>query len=508
MKAFLFYPFIALLLCILSACDDSPKPTNQDDGKKDLEITEIQDIQVTTMADMGQTDQMPSFTDQLIDAAVVVVEDQMLEPDLMVDLGPLTVNSIIPNRGSIDGATDVQIIGTGFSPTTVFTFDRIICQEIEVLNKNKAKCKTPANPVGEVDVKALDSRVENGMQVPYQGFLEKGFQYYIPLEVDEITPNKGAIYGGLRVTLSGRGFENPTQVKFGGIRSTEVVINENNTLTVTVPQAQVAGFVDLSVSNLNGQINLPSAFYYYEPLSLDQVVPAVGSSQGGTRVILQGTGFRADSNILFNDRPAQILGGTSTSLEVSTPSGNVGYADLKISNQNGELLKTRAFLYYDSQSQDFSVIGLQPQSGSVNGGETVYIAGSGFDAQTTVYFDGALISCTLENPYQLNCTTPPGIAGSIGVEVRKGNQNLSAGDYRYFQDLELFSIFPDKGSIAGGTVVTLNGRGFVAGMEVLLGDQPLLDLQIQDEFTVIGTTQPAPLSTVVSLQRLQIVNNA
>ncbi|MEZ4468257.1 MAG: IPT/TIG domain-containing protein [bacterium] len=47
----------------------------------------------------------------------------------------------------------------------------------------------------------------------------------------------------------------------------------------------------------------------------------------------------------------------------------------------------------------------------------------------------------------------------------------------YFETLELIAVQPDRGAVAGGTVVTLSGLGFVDGMQVRLGDLGFLDVK-------------------------------
>ncbi len=497
MKANYRLTLFILLSLFAVACDSSSNQPTQE--KQDATLIDTNDMQSTDQMIQDKEVLPPILRDQmLVDMNQNPTDDQMVIEDLYVDLGPVTINSIIPNRGTIAGGTDVQIIGTGFSQTTVFTFDRFACQELQIISQNKAKCKTPSTSVeGEVDVKALDTRIENGMEVPYQGYLEKAYTYYIPLEVTEITPNRGSIYGGLRVTMSGQGFEEGTLVQFNRQRASEIVINANNTITVTVPPSATSGFVDVSLSNFNGQITLARAFYYYEPLNIDQITPAVGSSVGGTNVTITGTGLNPNSRVLFNQNPAELRNANGTQMEVVTPSNQAGYATIEITNDNGDISKRNAFLYYDDQAQGFDVLGIQPQNGPVNGGQNVYIAGSGFNQQTQVDFNGAQISCQVIDAHQLNCITPPGQIGNVTVDVRQGNQTIPVvGGYDYYDTLELYSIFPDKGSIAGGTVVTLTGKGFGMGMEVFLGELALVDLQIIDEFTAIGTTVPAAVSTV------------
>ncbi|MEZ4473882.1 MAG: IPT/TIG domain-containing protein [bacterium] len=179
-------------------------------------------------------------------------------------------------------------------------------------------------------------------------------------------------------------------------------------------------------------------------------------------------------------------------LTVNSPRANAaGPVPVAVTNDNGEFTLPGGFVYYDAARPDFAVAGVAPAAGPVAGGNDVFIAGSGFTAATEVAFDGRAVPCERLDAHRLHCTAPPAFAGPVDVDVTEGGQTITVEDgYTYFETLELIAVQPDRGAVAGGTVVTLSGLGFVDGMQVRLGDLELLDVVVIDETTAIGVTPP------------------
>ena len=491
------FPNYISIICIISAlaiaCD------NESNSNQTLD-----DMNLNT--DLDQSDQSPEITDDGPNANDMMLDmetdlDTMLELDMITEeLANLSLNSIVPNRGPISGGNEITIVGTGFSENAVFAIDRIRCTTIEIINTSRAKCQVPEGfAEGSVNITAYDEHLVDGMIEPQQAILESAYYYYVPLEVDQLVPSRGSSQSNTRVTIVGSGFtEETTVVSFGGIRASEVELLPNGTLSAIAPPHAV-GYVDVTILNENGQVQLADAFYYYERLELLAISPAASSLDGGVEAILSGKGLRADSRVIFGGRAAQILGDESGQLlTVSVPRGaEIGAVDVSISNENGEVSLVQGFIYYDANQNNFDVIGITPQSGPVQGGDQITVAGSGFTDDTQVLIGTRPASCQRITNSTLNCTTPPSAPGEVGVTISQdGQDRISPMNYTYYQEIELTAVFPDRGSIAGGTLVELIGRGFEDGMEVTLGEQNLLDLVIVNNELARGVTASSSAGTV------------
>jgi hypothetical protein len=254
----------------------------------------------------------------------------------------------------------------------------------------------------------------------------------------------------------------------------------------------MVGAADVTASNFNGSDTLQGGAFYFEEVDLQAVVPPVGPVAGGTAVELRGSGLVQATRVMFGDGPAEVQAAAEdrTTLTVTTPAGaGPGPVGVSVQNENGEIALPAAFVYYDDTRDDFTVAGIAPAAGPVQGGNDVFVVGSGFDASTEITFDGRIIACDRLDGFRMRCTAPPSVAGAVDVGITVNGETITLDDgYAYFETLELIAIDPDRGSIAGGTVVTLTGTGFTPDMTVELGGQALEDVQVIDELTAIGVT--------------------
>ena len=494
MRQLSFYLLNTLIIAsLVLGCDSSD------------EVSQDQADMMSSM-DMTQADQNPSEVDEgtsNLDMLMDMDLEQDMQPELdmlVEELPDLSLNSIVPNRGPLSGGNEITIVGTGFSENAVFAVDRIRCTSIEIINTSRAKCVVPEGfAEGSVNITAYDEHLVDGMLVPQQATLESAYFYFIPLTVDQLVPSRGSSQSNTRVTIVGSGFtEETTVVSFGGIRANEVELLPNGTLSAVAPPHAV-GYVDVTVLNENGQVQLEDAFYYYERLEIYGILPAASTLDGGIEAVISGKGLRADSRVMFGGRAAQILSDESGQLlTVSVPRGaEVGAVDLNISNENGETSLSQGFIYYDANQSEFAVIGLTPQSGPVQGGNTVTVVGSGFSNDAQVSFGARSASCQRISAEILNCTTPASAAGEVEITVSQNGQSLTSPmAYTYYQEIELTAVFPDRGSIAGGTLIELIGRGFEEGMQVTLGELILQDLVIVSNELARGVTPSASAGTV------------
>jgi len=119
-----------------------------------------------------------------------------------------------------------------------------------------------------------------------------------------------------------------------------------------------------------------------------------------------------------------------------------------------------------------SVTGVSPGSGRRVGGTSVTITGTGFPGATAVTFGGTSATFTITDATHITATAPAGSVGTVDVEVATpaGTSATTAADsYRYLAKPKVTSVSPRSGPKAGGTLVTVGGRGFVKGAVVRFG---------------------------------------
>ena len=101
-----------------------------------------------------------------------IVDQGGLTPDVEVST---RLNSIFPNRASVDGNVSVRLVGDEFVDGISVRLGTAGCQQVEVLSGNHLRCIVPAAEIpGRVDVRVTwpDGTEET---------LVDGFSYFVPL---------------------------------------------------------------------------------------------------------------------------------------------------------------------------------------------------------------------------------------------------------------------------------------------------------------------------------------
>jgi hypothetical protein len=110
--------------------------------------------------------------------------------------------------------------------------------------------------------------------------------------VTGLTPSKGPAGGGTKVTVSGSGLTGTTQVKFGVLNATSVVVNRAGTALTAISPAEVARTVDVIVVTPGGPSMASSLDHFkYGPPTVTNLSPSSGPTVGGTAITVTGTGF-------------------------------------------------------------------------------------------------------------------------------------------------------------------------------------------------------------------------
>ncbi|MFJ1270226.1 IPT/TIG domain-containing protein, partial [Legionella lytica] len=154
--------------------------------------------------------------------------------------------------------------------------------------------------------------------------------------------------------------------------------------------------------------------------------------------------------------------------------------DVVVNNGAGSATLTAGFTYIENAP---SLTALTPGTGSILGGTTVTLTGSGFAPGTTVTFGGvAATSVTVMNSTTLTAVTPAYSSGSLSVSVVVNNGVANATLINAFtyqaEAPTISSVSPNTGPAAGGTSITIAGSNFVPGTTVTIGGIPASSVTI------------------------------
>ena len=168
----------------------------------------------------------------------------------------------------------------------------------------------------------------------------------------DVSPAEGSALGGTQLTLTGTNLATVTTVTVGGAAATSIRIVGETTLTCLTP-AGTPGVVDVAVTTGGGTATLASSYTYIPLVTIETVAPATGSSFGGTKLTLTGSGFSSDeagTNIV-------VVGGADcsdvntvddTQITCTSPSGTAGDVDVVITNDNGSATLADGYDYFST----------------------------------------------------------------------------------------------------------------------------------------------------------------
>ncbi|MDG4769108.1 IPT/TIG domain-containing protein [Solwaraspora sp. WMMD792] len=251
----------------------------------------------------------------------------------LADGSDAVVTGLDPDFGPTSGGTTVTITGSGFTGATGVTFDGVAGSGFAV---NPAGTEitvvTPPGAAGPADVVITFPA----------GTADAGIFTYVPPTIDSVVPDSGPNTGGTTVTITGSGFTGATDVTFGGVPGTDLVVDPSGTsLTVVTPPGPV-GPVDVVVVLPGDDAVAPDGFTYSggpAPV-IDSVDPGQGPANGGTTVVVGGGGFipgQTTVTICGKTIPANnvTVNSSGTSLTFVTPPCDVKNTTITVTTPNG-----------------------------------------------------------------------------------------------------------------------------------------------------------------------------
>jgi len=234
--------------------------------------------------------------------------------------------------------------------------------------------------------------------------------------------------------------------------------------------------------------------------SVTATSPNTGPTAGGVNVEIDGSNFQAGAAVVFGlVQATSVMVVSSSRLMAMAPPHPAGAVDLKVTNPDNEsTIKTQAFTYVQAPS----ISGVSPSSGPATGGTTVTITGAGFQVgppPSTVSFGGsAATSATVASGTQIQAVTPAHAGGAVDVVVTNpdGQNATAAGAFSYIGGPMITSVMPGTGSTAGGTLVTIIGSGFQAGLTVLIGGSAATGITVFSSSQIQLKTPPGAAGMV------------
>ncbi|MBL8909820.1 MAG: IPT/TIG domain-containing protein [Archangium sp.] len=374
-----------------------------------------------------------------------------------------TIANVTPPSGFATGGTAITINGNNFLTGATVTVGGVPATSVVRVSAIRLTATTPAGMAGPADIVVTNPDLQAAT-------LSAAFTYVSAPTVTAISPNHGPVQGGTVVTLTGTGFLPNASISIAGVPAFAVTVTSATSATA-ITNGAPAGLGDVVFTNADTQRGtLPMAFTFDGAPTLVSVSPVSGSSAGGTRVTLTGTGFLPGATVLFGtDASPMVTVMSSTSVQAEAPAHAVGVVSISLRNTDNQLAELpRAFRYVAPPT--LTAIG--PNTGDVSGGTLITLTGTGFTPGSTVTLDGlpatqvAFVSAT-----ELTAFTPPHAPAMVDVVVSSdGVPATLVYGFTYTRGVPtLASVAPVSGPTTGGTLLTLTGSGFAPGATVTVG---------------------------------------
>lgn len=181
-----------------------------------------------------------------------------------------TITTVQPNAGTTLGGTDIIVSGTNFAAGATVRLGANLATHVEVVNATTIRAVTPPSATTGAVTVAVTS---NGTTVSQQS----AFTYsFAPPVIDGVTPVKGPTTGGTPVIVDGSNFVG-VSVLLGNKVPTSITVQSPQRMVITTPP-NIAGAVDLKVTNFEGLVGQKSNAFTYEAATATDRILAFGDS--------------------------------------------------------------------------------------------------------------------------------------------------------------------------------------------------------------------------------------
>ncbi len=129
---------------------------------------------------------------------------------------------------------------------------------------------------------------------------------------------------------------------------------------------------------------------------------------------------------------------------------------------------------------DLHIRRISPDHGSYLGGNQVLLRGAAYTDESFVFFDGRMVQpgeTELVSDDRLAVIVPAGEPGLVDVMIQVGDDTFTLEDGYLYESLH---VEPSRGSVAGGTLITVFGSGtsFDETTTVTVGGIPCTDVEV------------------------------
>ena len=208
---------------------------------------------------------------------------------------PPSLTQLSPRTGPTTGGTTVTITGRDLAGATSVRFGSTSATSFRVTSPTTIAATSPGRPAGPVDVTVT---TPGGSAT-----LDDAYAFVAAPTLTSVEPELRADQQRHRDPDRRRAHER----RRGDLRrrpATGVQVFAGGTqLTLSTPD-HAPGWVDVVVTTAGGTATLTRGYLFVGGVTLAAVAPSVGPAAGGVNVTLTGSGFTADTLVVFGTKPS------------------------------------------------------------------------------------------------------------------------------------------------------------------------------------------------------------
>ncbi|XP_051729532.1 LOW QUALITY PROTEIN: fibrocystin-L-like [Ctenopharyngodon idella] len=316
-----------------------------------------------------------------------------------------TVTRISPTEGSSGLGTVLTITGSGFDGGNVTVkIGDVECSVLQVTNTS-ITCQVGPASAGVQPVSMSFSVLGNAKNQN-----NNSFNFTHLLGVTSINPTTGSVAGGTILTVSGYGFSNDTAVTIG-TQPCNIIEVELFQLRCIVP-AGSEGEQTVTVTTAEMTAISNGSFTYSNTLTalITSVSPQTTTVFGHRILTILGTNFEVQTNgssVLIGEAECELLQWTNENITCLLPTLPPAMYNVRVRVGNQGYPLTSAGVN-TTIAYVLEVTSFSPSLGSLYGGTTITITGSGFSpvaADNNVTLGDTQCRVTAASDHQLECVT-------------------------------------------------------------------------------------------------------
>jgi hypothetical protein len=152
------------------------------------------------------------------------------------------------------------------------------------------------------------------------------------------------------------------------------------------------------------------------PPELSGIFPNVGLIAGGDTLQLWGLNFDVNSKVTIGGLSASVQSVSVGNISVTTPAHPPAVVDVLVTNPDGRKSVLPGAFSYMTKLPPPTLVGVEPDFGSVAGGDGVTLSGYNIQPSASVLFGGISVPLNYVGWPQL-VLTPAHAAGTVDVEI-------------------------------------------------------------------------------------------